>query len=134
MVLVDTNVLLALLIDSDWSSSARDLYARDADWRTESHGLVELSNVLTRYVRVRKLTLAQALAALANAEAVLDQGICTIAHGDALAIAVRDGVSAYDARFLCAAKLLGVPLVTEDIKLRKAAPNLCLSLAQALAA
>ena len=133
MVLVDTNILLALLVDSDWSQHARALYARDPNWRTESHGLVELSNVLTRYVRVRKLTMARALAALSEAEAVIGKGIYKVAHGDALEIAVKDGVSAYDARFLRAAKLLGMPLITEDVKLRKAAPNLTCSLAEALA-
>ncbi len=132
MRLVDTNILLALLVDSDWSQHARALYASDPNWRTESHGLVELSNVLTRYVRVRKLTMARALAALSEAEAVIGKGIYKVAHGDALEIAVKNGVSAYDARFLRAAKLLGMPLITEDVKLRKAAPDLCLSLADAL--
>jgi predicted nucleic acid-binding protein len=134
MVLVDTNVLFALLLENDWSKSARDLYERDADWRTEAHALVELSNVLTRYVRVRKLAMAQATTMLNNAQELIGSGLCEVRHADALALAVDRGVSAYDARFLCAAKLLGARLVTEDMKLRKAAPNLTCSLADALAA
>jgi predicted nucleic acid-binding protein len=43
-------------------------------------------------------------------------------------------VSAYDARFLAVADTLGTKLVTEDAKLRAAAPDLTRSLAQALAA
>lgn len=134
MLLVDTNILLALLVDSDWSQDARELYARDADWRSESHALVELGNVLTRYVRVRKITVPQAVTALEEAEALIGKGICTVSHSTALETAVKEGVSAYDARFLCAARLLGVPLVTEDVKLRKAAPDLTCSLTDALAA
>ena len=41
-------------------------------------------------------------------------------------------VTAYDARYLAFARDLGVPLVTEDVKLRKAAPALTCSLADAL--
>ena len=39
---------------------------------------------------------------------------------------------AYDARFLVVAEGLGIRLVTEDVKLRRAAPKLTQSLAQAL--
>jgi predicted nucleic acid-binding protein len=42
-------------------------------------------------------------------------------------------VTAYDARFLALAHRLGTRLVTEDAKLRSAAPALTLSLAEALA-
>lgn len=60
-------------------------------------------------------------------------GLIAADHNDVLAIAERYGVSAYDARFLAASALLGVPLVTEDAKLRKATPDLCQSLNEALA-
>jgi predicted nucleic acid-binding protein len=50
-----------------------------------------------------------------------------------LSVAVRYRVTAYDARFLALAQQLGTPLVTEDAKLRLAAPNLTQSLAEALA-
>jgi predicted nucleic acid-binding protein len=50
-----------------------------------------------------------------------------------LAIAARHHVSAYDARFLALADHLGRRLVTEDIRLRIAAPALTQSLAEALA-
>ena len=51
----------------------------------------------------------------------------------ALALAAEFGVSAYDARFLGAAQRLGARLVTEDARLRAAAPALTCSLAEALA-
>ena len=50
-----------------------------------------------------------------------------------LVIAARHGVSVYDARFLALADQLGTRLVTEDAKLRAAAPALTQSLAEALA-
>ena len=52
----------------------------------------------------------------------------------ALRCAERFAVSAYDARFLAVADTLGAKLVTEDTKLRAAAPALTRSIAQALAA
>ena len=135
MVLVDTNIVFALLVRSTpLYAAACELYARDSDWRVESYGLVELTNVLARYVRAKLLKPADALAVLSLAESHFGPRMVSVALGDALNTALTRQVSAYDARFLCAAKLLGVLLVTEDIKLRKAAPDLTCSLAEVLAA
>jgi predicted nucleic acid-binding protein len=135
MVLVDTNIVFALLVSSTpLYEAACELHERDSDWRIESYGLVELTNVLSRYVRARLLRPDDALAVLSLAESRLGPRAILVTNGDALAAAIDQKVSAYDARFLCAAKLLGVPLVTEDVKLRKAAPRLTRSLAEALAA
>lgn len=135
MVLVDTNIVFALLVQSTpWFEAARELYERDSDWRTESHGLVELTNVLSRYVRAKLLKPADALAVLSLAESRLGTRTVAATHRDALNTALNRKISAYDARFLCAAQLLGTRLVTEDVKLRKAAPELTCSLAAALAA
>jgi predicted nucleic acid-binding protein len=48
-------------------------------------------------------------------------------------MAARHNISAYDARFLALADQLGLRLVTEDVRLRAAAPALTQSLAEALA-
>lgn len=49
-------------------------------------------------------------------------------------MAIAYKVLVYDARFLVAARKLGVKLVTEDAALRRAAPELTQSLNEALAA
>jgi predicted nucleic acid-binding protein len=127
-------VLLALLIRQlPWQIAARQLYARDPDWSTESHALVEVTSALTRYVRTRELTLDQAIPLLHEAIDRVEPHVLQVAHEDALRIAVTRGVSAYDARFLVAAMQLGVRVVTEDGKLRAAAPELTMSINEALA-
>lgn len=57
-----------------------------------------------------------------------------VAHSRALRVAGQFAVSACDARFLAAAQSLGGRLVTEDAKLRAAAPALTQSLGEALEA
>ncbi len=134
MYLVDTNIVIALLIrQTPWQLAARELYVRDPDWCTETHALVELTNVLTRYVRIGELAVDEGLLVLQDATRRLEPRLLSVAHADALLIAVERGVSAYDARFLVAARQLGQRLVTEDGKLRAAAPELTQSLEEALA-
>ena len=133
MVVVDTNVLAYLLIEGDRTADAQALYARDPDWRSEGFLLVEFSNILATYQRAGSLERDAAEGLLASAEQILS-GSLNLPHSSALGIATEFGVSAYDARFLGAARGLGRKLVTEDAKLRRAAPGLTQSLSQALAA
>jgi len=133
MVVVDTNVLAYLLIDGDRTGEVRKLFAKDSDWRSEAFLLVEFSNILATYGRLRALTSAQAEALLAEAIRRMP-ALLNVAHLSALRCARQFEVSAYDGRFLAAAETLGTKLVTEDAKLRAAAPGLTRSIAQALAA
>lgn len=133
MVLIDTNIAVSLWIENDWTAAARQLLAAEPTWRTEAYALVEFSNVMATYVRTRHMSAAQAQLRLAEAEALLTPGLLRIDHRDALTAALRFKVSAYDARFLAAAQALGVKLVTEDAKLRRAAPSHTRSLEEALA-
>jgi predicted nucleic acid-binding protein len=131
--LVDTNVLFGLLVrQAQWHDSARALHALDPEWRTESYALVELGNVLARYVRAKQLTASVALGLMGAADARMRRGLITVANVDALEAAIRYRVSAYDARYLVAAERLGRRLVTEDARLRAAAPDLTCSTAEAL--
>ena len=133
MVVVDTNILVYLLIEGDRTKQAQALLGRDAEWRSEAFVLVEFSNVLATYVRAASLTPEQAQSLMAQAEQRV-RGLVNLPHASALRVAQEFGVSAYDARFLATARNLGARLVTEDAKLRAAAPALTHSLQEAIAA
>ena len=135
MLLVDSNIVFSLLVHgTPWHAAARELHELDDDWRTESHALVEISNVLSRYVRVGELSAAKALALMNEADQRMRPGMRTVEHVEALRVALKYKVSGYDARFLMCAAELGAKLITEDVKLRKSAPGLTQSLEAALAA
>lgn len=134
MLVVDTNVLGYLFIEGDFYRSARSLFEHDSDWRSEPFILVELTNVFATEIRARRASLRDSMLTLGHAQVVIEPGLHAARHADVLSLAIEFKVSAYDARFLAVARALGVPLVTEDAKLRKAAPALTQSIAQALAA
>ncbi len=133
MQIVDTNVIAYLLLQGDRTAAARALFTKDPDWRSDTFVLVEFCNVLATMVRTRSLASGRAREALSKAEEVFEPGLQAAAHGASLSMAEELGVSAYDARFLVVAQTFGGRLVTEDTKLRRAAPGLTQSLEQALA-
>ena len=133
MVLVDTNVIAPLYVRSARTEAVEELFARDAVWRTEPLALIELSNVLITYERSRYITAATARDCLNRAATFLQPQLFRVSHQAALEAALDYRVTAYDARFLALADQLGSRLVTENARLRAAAPALTQSLAEVLA-
>jgi predicted nucleic acid-binding protein len=134
MVVVDTNVLGYLLLEGEQTPYARALLEQDGDWRSESFVMVEMTNVLATVMRVRRMSFKDAVVVLANAQVVMQPGLEDADHAQVLELAAHKKISAYDARFVVIARDLGTRLVTEDAKLRRAAPDLTQSIAEALAA
>jgi predicted nucleic acid-binding protein len=133
MQVVDTNIVVNLLMEGPYSEAARVMYARDPDWQSEPLLLIELTNVLATVVRRLAVTLDDAVAILNNAQRIMNPGLRRVTDRDVLNAAAHFGVTGYDARFLVVARAIGTRLVTEDAKLRRAAPDLTCSLAEALA-
>lgn len=132
MQIVDTNIVVNLLMEGPYSEPARALFARDPDWHSEPLLLVELTNVLATVVRKLSYTLDAAAAVLKDAERIMSPGLRRVNDHDVLNAAAHFGVTGYDARFLVIARAVGTRLITEDAKLRRAAPSLTCSLAEAL--
>ena len=133
MLIVDTNVVAYLLIEGDYTAAARSLHRRDDDWRSEAFIMIEFTNVLTASIAARRMNSALAHQFLADAASLLHGKLTSLPHDSILSLAVQYRVTAYDARFLALAQQFDTPLVTEDEKLRAAAPKLTQSLAEALA-
>ena len=133
MIVVDTNVLAYLLIEGDHTADAQALRLADPDWRSDPFLLVEFSNLLATQVKSGALSAAQAETLLGVAGQQIAEWI-EVPHPEVLAVAVVRQISAYDARFIACAQRSGLPLVTEDARLRAATPGLSISMAEAVAA
>ncbi len=133
MLLVDTNILAYYFLDGTQSSAVRELAARDPDWHSERFLLIEFTNVLARHLSANNLTLGNAQEILGRVRQKMHNSLHTVPHQDVLVACTQLKVSAYDARFLVLAQHLGLKLITEDKKLRAAAPHLTQSLDEALA-
>lgn len=134
MLVVDTNIIAPFYIHGADTDRVQQLHHSDALWRTAPLALIEFSNILATYQRARYLTSKEAHACLAEAERLLRPHYVSVTHETALHVAIHYGITTYDARFLAVALHLKTKLITEDRKLRAAAPALTQSLSEALAA
>jgi len=135
MLVVDTNLVIALVVTHPLHDSAKTLLQKDPDWHLPDWWQIELSNALRNYHRSGQLDTAEALAALQQGIALTPQGNThAVDLENSLQIACVSNISSYDARFISLARSFGKELVTEDARLRRACPGDTLSLEEALGA
>ncbi len=134
MLVVDTNLVIALVVTHPLHDSARTLLSRDPDWHLPDWWQIELSNALRNYHRCGQLDTAEALAALHQGlDRFPPENTHVVDLETTLRIACDLNIAAYDARFIAVARSFGKKLVTEDARLRMACPDDTLSLDEALA-
>ncbi len=131
MVVIDTNILAYLMIEGDRTSAAQELHARDSDWHSEGFVLVEFSNILATYVRMKAMAPEVGTRLLAQAPTLVP-GLTNVLHAQVLETAMQFKISAYDACFITLARQVRLKLVTEDAKLRAAVPDWTVSLTDAV--
>lgn len=123
MIVVDTNLLVYAVLPGKETALALRVAARDADWVAPPLWRHELANVLATWMRVRDLTLADAVDIFSEAERLVVDAELTPSLERKLDLAARGKVSAYDAELVALAQELDLRLVTADRRLAKAFPE-----------
>lgn len=129
MLVVDANVVAYLLIEGDKTERARGLWQIDRDWRAPRLLTYELANVFAQLVLQGALAFEVAHEGLGRGLALVRLVDREPDAGRILEIATGLRLSAYDTTYLATAEALRVPLVTEDARLLRAAPEVAKSLA-----
>ncbi len=125
-ILVDTNVLLAVVLDEPerpWLIEA----TRKAELAAPDVLPFEVANALSGMVRRQRISPAQAMEAFDLVGRISVEMVAVDARA-ALALAVERTMYAYDAYFLQAALQLRCPLLTLDQPLRRIAASLGVTL------
>lgn len=133
MIVADTNLVAQLILSLDLTACAQEIYRRDPDWRLPELWRHEFVNVLASYLRFDKVPVARLLLAWQQAVELFADASCEVDMPLALELAGELNISAYDAQYVALARTLSVPLVTEDSKLRRAAPRDAVAMKQFLA-
>lgn len=128
MIVADTNLVIYLFVSSEFTERARQVHVLDQDWVFPPIALSESANALATLAREKWITSETASAALAHIEKRIIAGYRDVSIRAVLDLAIQERISAYDAQFIVLARSLGVRLVTEDGRLRKAFPEITLSM------
>jgi len=123
MIVVDTNVLAYLWLPGSHTAAADQLWRADPDWHAPLLWRSEFLNVLTGYIRRRRMSLQTATQIVADAESQMRGREYAVPSLEVLRRAAESTCSAYDCEFVVLAEELGVSLVTSDEKLLSSFPS-----------
>jgi predicted nucleic acid-binding protein len=123
VIVVDTNVIAAIVIAEPRTAIARRCYLAESIWCAPSIWRHELRNVLVKGCRAGVVDWTDAVALMANAELQLADGDHLVESEAILRFARVSGCTAYDAEFAVLAEGLDLPLLTWDRELLAALPD-----------
>lgn len=132
MIVVDSNIIGYLFLESAHSVQAEDLLRNDPDWAAPWLWRSELRNVLVLYVRKNLLTLEASENIMDVATDLMNGREYDVNSSAVLQLASRSRCSAYDCEFVALSQHLGVALVTVDRQILTAFPAIAISLSSAL--
>ena len=114
MIVVDTNVIAALYLTSDFTVNAESLILQDVDWAAPLLWRSEMRNTLAKYLRAGLMSLEQIYQIQHQAEDLMTGNEYQANSLAVLKLADTSQCSAYDCEFVALARHLQVKLITQD--------------------
>ncbi|HOC88122.1 MAG TPA: type II toxin-antitoxin system VapC family toxin [bacterium] len=114
MIVVDSQMIAALLLNNEKTDLAREVLRRDDEWIAPLLWRSEFRQLLAYYLRKNVLTLRQASLIMQEAESLMQGGQFEIPSLAILTVTEKFDCSAYAAEYVALAQEQGVPLVTVD--------------------
>ena len=127
MIVVDTNVVVYLALDTPQTQTARQIRDVDSDWNVPFLWRFEFRNAAAQHMRIGTLTLQDALKAIEFAEKMLADKEHEVDSALVMRLVADSAGSAYDCEFVALAQTLGVALVTWDRRVRREFPDIAIS-------
>jgi predicted nucleic acid-binding protein len=113
MIVVDTNIIAYLWLDSKRSDLVDAVHGTDPDWIVPRLWRYEFLNVLTSYIRNKNLPIKDALSIWRQALSTFQRSEYESDPEHVVHVSSANRISAYDAQFITLAVQKGVKLVTE---------------------
>lgn len=126
MIVVDTNVIVYLLVNSDLTKSAATVRQKDRHWVAPMLWRSEFRNVTLGYFRRDAISLTDLISLIEIAESKIESR--QVDSTRVMELAAGSGCTAYDCEYVSLAEALGVPLVTSDKKLLASFPDIAVSM------
>lgn len=132
MIVVDSNIIGYLYLNSARSSQAEQALSKDPQWAAPLLWRSEFRNVLAFYIRKRVLSLETAQKIMEEAVSLMIGQEYEVVSSQVLNLAAKSTCSAYDCEFVALAQDLRVSLVTVDHQVLNQFPDIAVSLDQYL--
>jgi predicted nucleic acid-binding protein len=131
MIAVDTNILIYYMIEGEKTGLARKIRERDPEWVIPplwKHEFINVLAVIHMQKKKQGKDFSQYQSVWDDALMLFSESETPVDMSRALDIAVKNGISGYDAQFIATADDLDVKLVTADKELLRKFPETAVSM------
>ena len=133
MIVADTNIIAYHWIPSTMRKRTLQALRHDPEWAAPFLWRSEFRNVLAATLRAGTISLDECLGIMHRVERWMSGREYALDSDHVLRLVSTSRASSYDCEFVALAEHLGVPLVTNDRRLRKAFPGVAVTLGEFLA-
>ena len=127
MIVVDSNIIGYLYLESDRSEQAERVFRKDPQWVAPLLWRSEFRNVLARYIRKHRLSVETAQEIMDEALRLMTGQEYEAVSSQVLNLVAQSSCSAYDCEFVALAQDLGVSLITVDKQVLDQFPAIAIS-------
>ena len=127
MIVADTNLIAACVLESKATPAALALREHDPDWRIPRLWRYEMQNILATMIKAKRLSRNDAESIYRSLLDVLSSNETDTDPGTVLSLVERYGISGYDAQFVALALELNVRLYTQDKELLQKLPAVAIA-------
>ena len=127
MIVVDTNIVAYLWLNSTQTLTVRQLAETDPEWLVPKLWKSEFRNVLAAYLRRNLISLEDSIWIALEAEDQLSKYEFDIDSQEILKLVNESTCSAYDCEFIALSQTLGLPLITYDAKILAEFPSIAMT-------
>jgi predicted nucleic acid-binding protein len=128
MIVVDTNVIASMYLNSEHSHQAAQALLKDSHWIAPALWRSEMRNVLAHYLRKQILSLDIARQIMEEAISLMIGHEYDVVSHQVLDLVASSTCSAYDCEFVALARDLDILLITTDRQILKQFPGVAVSL------
>ena len=127
LIVVDTNIIAAMIFPTQDSEVVTRLHRMNSVWEAPAVWKTEFLSVLALYHRKGLIDYNEGLSALDFAERLIGAREHRVAAKAVLELAIHGTCSSYDCEFVVLARQLGTALITYDRKLLEQFPDFALT-------
>lgn len=114
MILVDTNIISYLILETQYTKPVEKLFIKDNDWYSPQLWKSEFRSVLSLYINQKILKLEEALNIYTKANEIINTIYTEPDSKAILELSVNNKLSVYDCEFIFWAQAKKLPLITYD--------------------
>ena len=133
MIVADSSALAHIWFQSEHTSAVNELLGHDEAWAAPFLWRFEFRNILAGYMRLKGVTIIEAMEIWNNAERILKGREHHLDSFAVLRLVVESKCTSYDCEFVALALQLNVKLVTYDNQIIKEFPDVAMTPEQYLA-